>query len=137
MAEPFAAGLRNGLCTWSKSSVFDGQTDGIGDNAVGVSEGTEGDYPMAEMNGETRKDVSLLIVDDEEPIRKLLSSALGGVYNCVTTESAEEATKLLGAMSFNLVITDIRMPGASGLELCQLVNKTCPETVPLVVSGMT
>lgn len=84
-----------------------------------------------------RKDTSILIVDDEEPIRKLLSSALSGAYNCVTTESAEEATQLLGAMTFNLVITDIRMPGASGLELCQLVNKTCPDTIPLVVSGMT
>src|SRR5258708_89721 len=84
-----------------------------------------------------KKDISLLIVDDEEPIRKLLGAALGNLYNCVLTESAEEATRLLGATNFNLVITDIRMPGASGLELCQLVTKTCPGTVVMVISGMT
>jgi response regulator RpfG family c-di-GMP phosphodiesterase len=84
-----------------------------------------------------KKDISLLIVDDEEPIRKLLAAALGSIYNCVTTESAEEATRLLGATSFHVVITDIRMPGASGLELCQLVTKTCPATVVMVISGMT
>src|SRR5260370_7620637 len=83
-----------------------------------------------------KKDISLLIVDDEEPIRKLLGAALGNHYNCVLTESAEEATRLLGATNFNLVITDIRMPGASGLELCQLVTKTCPGTVVMVISGM-
>ncbi|HEY6327813.1 MAG TPA: HD domain-containing phosphohydrolase, partial [Blastocatellia bacterium] len=56
---------------------------------------------------------------------------------CVLSESAEEATKILGGNHFNLVITDIRMPGASGLELCQLIHKTCPETVAMVISGMT
>jgi len=84
-----------------------------------------------------KKEITLLIVDDEEPIRKLLSAHLGATYNCMTTDSAEEATRLLGSSDFNLVITDIRMPGASGLELCQLVHKTCPETVVMVVSGMT
>jgi putative nucleotidyltransferase with HDIG domain len=83
------------------------------------------------------KDISLLIVDDEEPIRKLLAASLKGLYNCVVTDSAEEATRLLGTTNFNLIVTDIRMPGASGLELCQLVQKICPETVVMVISGMT
>lgn len=84
-----------------------------------------------------KKHISLLIVDDEEPIRKLLATSLGSKYDVVTSDSAEDATRILGAASFNLVITDIRMPGASGLELCQLISKTCPETVALVISGMT
>jgi|SRR3984885_7622489 response regulator RpfG family c-di-GMP phosphodiesterase len=83
------------------------------------------------------KDIKLLIVDDEEPIRKLLAAALCSTYNCLITDSAEEATRLLLTTSFNLVITDIRMPGASGLELCQFIHKSCPDTVVLMVSGMT
>lgn len=83
------------------------------------------------------KDVSILIVDDEEPIRRLLSMCLGPSYSCVTAGSAEEATLLLEQDKFNLVITDIRMPGSSGLELCQLVQKSSPETVVIMVSGMT
>ncbi|HUK90103.1 MAG TPA: HD domain-containing phosphohydrolase, partial [Blastocatellia bacterium] len=83
------------------------------------------------------KEAKLLIVDDEEPIRKLLTASLGGTYKCIAAESAEEATRLLGSSEFHIVLTDIRMPGASGLELCQLVHKICPETVVMVISGMT
>ena len=82
-------------------------------------------------------EATILIIDDEEPIRRLLSTCLANDYECVTASSAEEATELLGASNFNLVITDIMMPGASGLDLCQLVQKACPDTVVIVVSGMT
>ena len=83
------------------------------------------------------KDISILIVDDEEPIRHLLATYLSNDYACVTAASADEATILLDSSSFNLVITDITMPGASGIELCQYVQKALPETVVMVVSGMT
>jgi response regulator RpfG family c-di-GMP phosphodiesterase len=84
-----------------------------------------------------KKDITILIVDDEEPIRRLLAMYLSNDYNCVTAASADEATVLLGSNSFNLVITDITMPGTSGIELCQYVQKALPETVVIVVSGMT
>ncbi|HYP27809.1 MAG TPA: HD domain-containing phosphohydrolase [Blastocatellia bacterium] len=83
------------------------------------------------------RDISILVVDDEEPIRKLLAAYLSPTYSCVTATNADEATTLLATSSFNLVLTDIRMPGASGLELCQLVHQMCPETVVLMVSGQT
>jgi response regulator RpfG family c-di-GMP phosphodiesterase len=80
---------------------------------------------------------SILIVDDEEPICKLLETCLAVEYQCITAASAEEATELLKAGSFNLVMTDIRMPGASGFELCQFVQEVSPETVTIVLSGMS
>lgn len=82
-------------------------------------------------------DISILLVDDEEPIRKLLAAYLSPTYSCVTAANADEATILLATTSFNLVLTDIRMPGTSGLELCQLIQSMCPETVVLMVSGQT
>jgi response regulator RpfG family c-di-GMP phosphodiesterase len=85
----------------------------------------------------SKKDISILIVDDEEPIRRLLAMYLSDDYTCVTAGSADEATILLGGSCFNLVITDITMPGTSGIELCQYVHKALPETVVVMVSGMT
>ncbi len=84
-----------------------------------------------------KSNFSILIVDDEEPIRKLLTAYLSDDYNCVTASSADEATSLLAGGTFNLVLSDITMPGTSGLELCQYINKACPETVVIMVSGMT
>jgi response regulator RpfG family c-di-GMP phosphodiesterase len=85
----------------------------------------------------TNKDVSILIIDDEEPIRRLLSLYLSDEYTCVTAASADEATALMAGSSFNLVMTDITMPGTSGIELCQYIHRAYPETVVIMVSGMT
>src|ERR1044072_9916095 len=83
------------------------------------------------------RDISLLIVDDDESTRNGMVALLGLAYNCIAAASAEEAMRLLAARSFSLVVTDIHMPGASGLELCRFVHKLCPNTVVIVVSGMT
>ena len=81
------------------------------------------------------EEVSILIVDDEEPIRKLLASYLSADYTCVTAKNAEEAKNLLAASSFNLVLTDITMPGASGIELCEHINTAHPGTLVVIVSA--
>lgn len=83
------------------------------------------------------KDVSILIIDDEEPIRRLLASYLSDSYRCAAVASAAEAITLLSASSFNLVLSDINMPGTSGTELCKFINKAYPDTVVIMVSGMT
>lgn len=83
------------------------------------------------------KDISILIIDDEEPIRRLLASYLSDSYRCVAAASANEATTLLTGSSFNLVLSDINMPGTSGTELCQYITKAYPDTVVIMVSGMT
>ena len=80
-------------------------------------------------------ETSILIVDDEEPVRNLLKNCLSDDYKCVTAASADEATELLTKHCFNLVLTDINMPGASGLELCQLISKLCPNTVVMIISA--
>jgi response regulator RpfG family c-di-GMP phosphodiesterase len=85
----------------------------------------------------TNKEVSILIIDDEEPIRRLLALYLSDEYTCVTAASADEATTMLAGSSFNLVMTDITMPGTSGIELCQYINQAYPDTVVIMVSGMT
>ena len=83
------------------------------------------------------KAISILIVDDEEPIRKMLVDFLGRKYLCITAASADEATRILSVGLADLVLTDISMPGTSGLQLCETVQKTYPNTVVVVMSGNT
>jgi diguanylate cyclase (GGDEF)-like protein len=78
---------------------------------------------------------SILIIDDEGPIRSLLSTILGGDYDCVGATSAEEAIRVLTAIRFDLVLSDINMGVMSGLDLVPFVLKATPETVVVMISG--
>lgn len=62
--------------------------------------------------------VTILVVDDEPAIRemlKLLFEREG--YHCLTAENGHEALKTLEALKIDVVVTDINMPGMSGVEL--------------------
>jgi DNA-binding NtrC family response regulator len=78
----------------------------------------------------------ILAVDDEEPIRGLLRYYLSSSYELVTAASAEEALDLLQTRSFPVVITDIGLPGKSGFDLCQSVQKAHPDTVVMMITGL-
>ena len=78
---------------------------------------------------------AILIIDDEEQIRNLLSAVLGNFYKCQTAGSAEEALKALQRDTFDLVISDIDMGGMSGLELVPNVHSLSPDTVVVMISG--
>jgi two-component system, NtrC family, response regulator AtoC len=60
---------------------------------------------------------SLLIVDDEKPTREGLRAALEDKFDVYVAESAESALKLLEKEAFDVVLTDLRMPGADGFQL--------------------
>jgi diguanylate cyclase (GGDEF)-like protein len=77
----------------------------------------------------------LLIIDDEEQIRNLLMDLLGGLYECCTASSAEEALAALSERTFDLVISDIDMGRMSGLELVPRVHSLSPDTVVVMISG--
>lgn len=79
---------------------------------------------------------TILIVDDDQDTREGMLILLGEEHDCVAAATAEEAVRLLAAKPFDLLLTDIHMPGASGLELCRLAHKLSPDTVVIVVSGM-
>jgi len=77
----------------------------------------------------------VLIIDDEEQIRKLLVSLLGEAYHCQTAGSAEEALTALSGDTFDLVIADIGMRGMSGLQLVPRLKSISPDTVTVMISG--
>ena len=60
---------------------------------------------------------TVLVVDDDDPIRKLIELELQDEgYKVLTASNAQDALKLVQAEPLDLVILDIRMPGMDGLE---------------------
>lgn len=79
---------------------------------------------------------SILIVDDEPEITAILSDLFYGKYDCTTAGSAEEALDRLAGGNYELVVSDITMPGMSGLDMIPHVRSTSPNTVVVMISGM-
>ncbi len=86
------------------------------------------------MSGDSRS--RILIVDDEPDITEILSDLLGDEHDCTTANSAERALALLSENEFHLVISDITMPGMSGLEMLPRAKSISPNTVMVMISGM-
>ena len=80
----------------------------------------------------------ILIVDDEEMIRDLLSSALSQeTYICHQASNVDEAFQLLDKQPVDLVISDIMMPGRSGVELLRDLKQVDPDISVLMITGLS
>lgn len=78
----------------------------------------------------------ILVVDDEAEVRDVLQQALTqGGYDVVTAENAEAALTCFSAQDFPVVITDLYMPGLSGLELLAEIRARSPDTFGIVITG--
>lgn len=79
---------------------------------------------------------NILIVDDEEHIRHLCSEILKGQsYQTFTAASAKAAVELSRNQPFDLLLTDISMPGMDGLKLLQTIKETHKEIASVVMTG--
>jgi two-component system response regulator AtoC len=79
---------------------------------------------------------SVLIVDDESSMRHLLSVILAERgYEVRAVASAEDALRELAAHDYDLVLTDVRMPGMGGLGLLAEIQRTQPELMVIVMSA--
>jgi CheY-like chemotaxis protein len=85
--------------------------------------------------------IRILIVDDAGDTRAILSIALGTIAGAEVevAESAEAALKLMGAGTVDVLVTDVRMSGMSGLELLAALRQRgqWPGAGALVISGET
>jgi response regulator RpfG family c-di-GMP phosphodiesterase len=89
---------------------------------------------LRSMSGDLRS--RILIVDDELEITEILSDLLSITYDCVTCGSAEAALAIMRQGQFSLVVSDITMPGMSGLDMIPHVKEIAPDTVVVMISGM-
>ncbi len=86
----------------------------------------------------TEKQKTILIVDDEEVIRRLLQRKLSGEgYRCEEAGSAEQALDRLMSNTVELVILDIKMPGKSGIELLPKIEANYPDTAVIMATAIT
>ncbi|MGD0585733.1 MAG: HD domain-containing phosphohydrolase [Oryzomonas sp.] len=80
----------------------------------------------------------ILIVDDEEMIRELLASALlQEGYVCHLASNVDEAFGILSEHPVDLVISDIMMPGRSGVDLLRDIKKVDADIAVLMVTGLS
>ena len=81
-------------------------------------------------------DKSILLVDDEEGIRKVLSIALADLgYQVHTAENGAEALRVFEAKQPPIVLTDIKMPEMDGIELLRRLKKISPDTEIIMITG--
>ena len=79
----------------------------------------------------------ILVVDDDEIIRETLCELLSLDHACQTADTAEDALAKLEAQAFDVVLTDVSMPGLSGLDLLNRVVRLYPGTPVIIISGLS
>ncbi len=78
----------------------------------------------------------VLVVDDDPAVRKSFDRVLSGKgYAVITAESGEEAVRKLNEEKYDIVYSDIRMPGMSGLEVAENVKARRPWTPVVIITG--
>ena len=88
--------------------------------------------------GRRSRERTLLLVDDEENIvaalRRLLRSE---GWRVLSATSAEQALQLMARHEVDVILSDQRMPGMTGVELLRRARQLYPDTIRLVLSGYT
>jgi signal transduction histidine kinase len=78
----------------------------------------------------------ILIVDDQPALTKSLCDTLGAEgYETVGCNSGQAALEALGSTKFDLLLTDLMMPGMDGIALCQAAQKSDSNLVSILMTG--
>ena len=78
----------------------------------------------------------ILVVDDEESIRKVLTTILEEEgYDVDTAETGKEAVRKTNLNFYNLALLDIRLPDIEGTQLLTAIKETTPKMVKIMVTG--
>ncbi len=79
----------------------------------------------------------ILVVDDDDIIRDTLCELFSQDHTCHSADTAEAALAKLEAQAFDVVLTDVSMPGLSGSDLLNRVVQLYPGTPVIIVSGLS
>ena len=83
-----------------------------------------------------RDENRLLVVDDEDLFRNSLVKLLTMEgYSVLSASDGNEALGLIKENKFQLVITDLKMPGMNGMELMQEIQKLSPDTKVVIITA--
>ena len=94
---------------------------------------------LQSLNIEERNSLSkrILIVDDYSPARQLITDALNqsGRYEISEAENGREALDMCVQNPFDLVISDVMMPGGGGMELLSKLKEMSPDTSVIMITA--
>ncbi|AET69419.1 response regulator with CheY-like receiver domain and winged-helix DNA-binding domain [Desulfosporosinus orientis DSM 765] len=80
--------------------------------------------------------VKVLVVEDEESIRRFITLNLSAAgYLVSDTATGEDALAMLKTFVPKVVVLDLMLPGISGLEVCQQIRETIPETFVIMLTA--
>jgi DNA-binding NtrC family response regulator len=77
----------------------------------------------------------VLVVDDNEGVTEVMAKILRDGYDVTTTTDAREAMSLLERREFDVVLTDVRMPGASGFDLLAAARRRANPTSVVLMTA--
>ncbi len=79
----------------------------------------------------------ILVVDDDDIIRGTLCELFSQEHTVYAADTAEAALAKLKSQAFDVVLTDVSMPGLSGLDLLNRVVQLYPGTPVIIISGLS
>jgi DNA-binding NtrC family response regulator len=79
---------------------------------------------------------SILVVDDEKEIRESLSLILSDEgYSCETAGNGQAAIAMLREGNYDILISDLKMPEISGLDVLKECQRMSPQTLPIIITA--
>src|SRR5690349_12550964 len=93
------------------------------------------DRAMSDRGRGPDREAQILFVEDDEVVATFVVELLARLGEVRWTTSAEQASELVGRRDWDLIISDIDLPGANGLELIGRVAAAQPAVAKLILSG--
>ena len=91
-----------------------------------------------QLNGRAEEKGTVLVVDDQEIIVDMLEAALSGMgYRCVTVNSGAAALELIKETPFDILLTDVNMPGMNGFVLTEKAKHMRPDLLVVIMTGFS
>jgi response regulator RpfG family c-di-GMP phosphodiesterase len=84
---------------------------------------------------DTEKKVKVLYIDDEINNLTAFKANFRRIYHVFTTDSLEEARKILGDHEIHVIISDQRMPDMTGIEFFESILEEHPEPLRMLLTG--
>jgi len=78
---------------------------------------------------------TMLLIDDDSSVRRMLVQLFGDTHECHTADRAEQALEFLELEKYDVVVTDIAMPGLGGVEILKCIKQRHSNTPVIVISG--
>ncbi|HEY5634486.1 MAG TPA: response regulator [Burkholderiaceae bacterium] len=80
--------------------------------------------------------VNILVVDDEAVVRLSLARTLSGQHcNVQAAPTGNEALRMMGEHSFDIVVLDLRMPGMDGMRVLETIKQRWPDSEVIILTG--